>query len=103
MELTAVDLEGFKSGECIAGPVAVRIAKIEIHQNDSQFLVYGGYPIAHVRMRNDSLGSNVFTAGASTYSGHHVSILETIGVWRERCVNRIEGAADFQSDRVKLS
>src|SRR5215471_18586496 len=102
MDLPAIDLERFEAGESVSWPVAVRIAEIETHQDDSEFLIHRGYPVAHIRMRNNALGSNVFTARAGTRARHHVPILEAISARGKRRLHRIEVAADLQSRRIKL-
>src|SRR5690349_25018851 len=97
MDLSAVDLERFKAGESIAGAVAVGVAKVEAHEDDSQFFVDGGDLITHIRMGNDALGADVFTAAASAWTCHDIAVFDPISVWRKRSLNRIEVASDFQS------
>src|SRR5262245_24291496 len=102
MDLSAVDLERFKACESVPWSIAVRIAEIEAHQNNSRFFVDGGNPIAHVRMGDDTLRSNVLTSGASAGPRHDAPIFDTIRIGSERSLDCIEGASDFQSCRVEL-
>src|SRR5262245_33745301 len=102
MDLAAVYLERFKTREGIARSVAVRLAEIETHQDNSQFLVHGRYPIADTRMGNDALRPNVFAAGASTRTRHHVPVLESIRIWRERRLNGFKRTADLEPGRIKF-
>src|SRR5262245_18059053 len=101
MNLAAVDLEGFEGGEGVSFAITVAgVAEIQPEEDEAELFIDSGEAISDVRVRDDRWGLDVFAARARSRTGHHLTVLEAIGIGSKRRVDRSDAAADFESDGI---